>query len=189
MKISIKALLASFALTLLITYLFAVWSQNSRPQTAEERLRFLDQLETQGAPELQMTDLAGKTISFKDFQGKVVVLNFWASWCSPCLEEFPSMIKLFDNFGSEAIILAVSQDSNRADIDAFLKAFKGFNKPGIHIVYDEDKKIGSAFEVDRLPESFVFGPSGKLVKKIVGSINWYSEESKAYIRSLLDEKR
>lgn len=189
MKISLKALLASFLLTLFISYLFVKWSQNSRPVGAETRLKFLEQLETEGAPDLEMTDLSGNKVHFKDFKGKVVILNFWASWCSPCLEEFPSMIKLFDNFDKEAVILAVSQDNERADIDAFLKAFKGFDRPGIHIVYDTDKKIGGAFEVDRLPESFVFGPSGKLVKKIVGSINWYSEDSKAYIRSLITENK
>lgn len=188
MKISFKALLASLILTLFISYLFVKWSQNAWPAFAENRIQFLDKLEKEGAPDLSMTDLAGRNVNFGSLKGKVVILNFWASWCAPCLEEFPSMLKLFEKFDKDIVILAVSQDSDRSDIDAFLKAFKNFEKPGIFLIHDKDKSIGSAFEVDRLPESFVFGPSGKLVKKIVGSINWYSEDSSLYIKSLLEPK-
>jgi len=189
MKISIKALLASFILTLFISFLFLKWSDKARPAFAENRIQFLDKLEKEGAPDLAMTDLAGKTVNIKELKGKVVILNFWASWCAPCLEEFPSMVKLFDKFNKDIVILAVSQDSDRSDIDAFLKAFKNFDKPGIFLIHDKDKKIGSAFEVDRLPESFIFGPTGKMVKKIVGSISWYSEDSSLYIKSLLSNEK
>lgn len=187
MKISIKAFLASFALTLFIAYLFVTWSQNTRPSFAESRIQFMDHLEKEGAPDLVMTDIAGQTVQISQLKGKIVVLNFWASWCTPCLEEFPSMMRLFDEFNKSVVILAVSQDNERADIDAFLKAFKGFEKAGIHIIHDKSKELGNAFEVDRLPESFIFGTDGKMVKKIVGSINWYSEDSKIYLKSLLEK--
>ncbi len=186
MKISFKGLLASVALTLFISYLFVKWSQSSRPAMAENRIQFLDRLEKEGAPDLSMTDLTGRAVSFKNLHGKIVILNFWASWCTPCLEEFPSMIKLFNQFEKDVVILAVSQDGELSDIEAFLKAFKGFEKPGIYLVHDKSRDIGNAFEVDRLPESFVFGLDGRLVKKIVGSINWYSEDSALYIKSLLN---
>ena len=188
MKISIKALLASFALTLFISFLFVKWSQNSRPSFAESRLKFLDKLETEGAPSLEMSDIAGTKLNLAELKGKIVVVNFWASWCTPCLEEFPSMIKLFDEYPKDVVILAISQDNERSDIDAFLKAFKGFEKAGIHVIHDQSKELGIAFEVDRLPESFIFGNNGKLVKKIVGSINWYSEDSKLYLKGLIETK-
>lgn len=188
MKISLKAFLASLSISLIFTYAFVRWSQSTKPVQAMSRLEFVDQLETQGLPKLEMTDISGRKFSSEQLLGKVVVLNFWASWCSPCLEEFPSMLELFSKFEKEVIVLAISQDSGREDIDAFLKAFKGFEREGVHIVHDQDMKLGEIFKVDRLPESFIFGNNGKLVKKIVGSINWYSPESVEYIQSLVNAK-
>lgn len=182
---SFKGLIAATLVLILIVTGFYLWREDSRPKFAERRIAFLEQLETEGVPSRSWVDLSGKTIDPASFRGKVVLVNFWASWCAPCLEEFPSMLKLFESFPENIVIVAVSQDSGLDDISAFLKAFPGFAREGIYIVHDKDRKIGEEFSVDRLPESFLFGVDGKLAKKVVGSIVWYSEESKEYIRSLL----
>ena len=148
----------------------------------------MEQMENVGLPDIPKTSLTGEQISMKALNGKIVIVNFWASWCAPCLEEFPSMIKLVKEFKGDVVLLAVSQDSNRADIDAFLKSFPDGNDPAIHVVWDESREIGKAYQVDRLPESYLAGVDGKLVTKIVGTINWYSDESKQYVRDLLAKK-
>lgn len=181
----LKGLFAVLIVGSLIVWGFSVWRTNSFSTTAESRLALMDRMEQVGLPEIKGIDLNGQEITSKSFAGKVVIVNFWASWCAPCLEEFPSMIKLVKEFKGDVILVAVSQDSNRADIDAFLKSFPEGKDPAIHVVWDEKRDIGKAYEVDRLPESFLAGKDGKLVTKIVGTINWYSDESVAYIREIL----
>lgn len=183
-----KGLLAVLVVGGLIAWSFSVWKDKSFNSTAEGRLELMDHMETIGIPEISATDIAGKALNSKDFLGKIVIVNFWASWCEPCLEEFPSMIKLVKEFKGDVVLLAVSQDSNRTDIDAFLKSFPEGDDPAIRVVWDESREIGKAYQVDRLPESFLAGPSGKLVTKIVGTINWYSDESVAYIKEILAKK-
>lgn len=184
----LKGLLAVLIVGTLILWGFALWRENSFSTTAESRLALMDRMEQVGLPEIAGASLSGDPVSLQALTGKVVIVNFWASWCAPCLEEFPSMIKLVKEFKGDVVLLAVSQDSNREDIDAFLRSFPDGQDPSIHVVWDESRDIGKAYEVDRLPESFLAGVDGKLVTKIVGTINWYSDESVAYVRELLSKK-
>ena len=107
------------------------------------------------------------------FRGKVVIVSFWATWCEPCVEEFPSFIELLETYPKKIILLAISWDENRKDVNQFISAFDGF-RPQIKVYLDREKKISQAFAVDRLPEGFIFNSQGELVKKIVGVQNWSS---------------
>ena len=156
-------------------------SLTSSTQVAE--LKFLDQLETEGLKELNGHGLQGESFSLSRVKSPVLVLNFWASWCGPCVQEVPSLIELIEKDSSVEIV-AVSEDSSRADIDSFLKSFPGMKNPRIHLLWDEDRKLMELYRAEKLPESFVFGPQRKLAKKVVGSINWSSEDALQYLRSL-----
>lgn len=145
----------------------------------------LEVMEKEGAPNFVAKDLDGEEVELASFKGKVVILNFWASWCGPCIEEVPSLIKLVKEFKGDVQLIAVSGDSNRADIDVFMKSFPEMKGENIHIIYDEDRSLMKQFQVTRLPESLVLGLDQKLVKKVVGSIEWYNADSVAYIQSIL----
>jgi len=186
MRIYIQALLAVLFVGSLITWGFWVWRDRTFASEAESRLTLMDRMEKEGLPKFELKDLGGKIISSEMFPGKVVLVNFWASWCAPCLEEFPSMVQLVNEMGGEMVLLAVNTDADRAEIDSFLKSFPDVKgNSNVHVIWDDKKDVMKLFEVDRLPESYLAGTDGKLVTKIVGSINWFSDDSKEYVKDLL----
>ena len=180
-------------LTALFVILFlavsGVWVFNtfyiSKLKEGPSTVDTLEGLRIRGAPNLKLDDLSGANFELGSFSGKIVILNFWASWCAPCIEEVPSLIKLVKEFKGEIILVAISGDNSREDIEVFLKSFPELKSSNIKIVWDKDRAIMKQFEISRLPESMVFGKDQKLLKKIVGTIDWYNSDSVAYMRSLL----
>ncbi|MBO9666457.1 MAG: redoxin domain-containing protein [Bdellovibrio sp.] len=170
----------------------AVWAFNhffmSHVEQAPANISALESMEKNGVPNFSAKDLAGQSFELNQFQGKTVILNFWASWCGPCVEEVPSLIKLVKEFKGDVQLIAVSGDSNVEDINVFLKSFPELKGENIKIVYDEDRSLMKMFEVARLPESLVLGPDQKLVKKLVGSIDWYTKDSIEYMKSLQQKR-
>lgn len=143
----------------------------------------IDDMEKQGIPDFTLPRLDDSAFQSSSTRGKVVIVNFWASSCNPCVEEFPSLIKLIDKFAGEVLLVAVSADEEKKDIEAFLKAF-GLPKPNIEILWDKDRKIAEKFGVSKVPESFLVGKDGKLIRKIIGIENWFTEGSVAYFSEL-----
>ena len=165
--------------------LFAVWKEKTQPNVSAEQISLLDKMEKNGAPNFQAKTLSGKEISLYQFKGKVVIVNMWASWCGPCIEEVPSLISLVEAMKGDVQIIAISQDSSQDDIESFLKAFPKVNNENIHIVWDQTRELMKLYGTERLPESFVLNSNMKLVKKIVGTINWHTPESVEYLKTLL----
>lgn len=144
----------------------------------------LEVMEKEGVPNFSFKNLDDVSLDLNSLKGKVIILNFWASWCGPCIEEVPSLVKLVKEFKGEVQLIAISGDSNREDIDIFMKSFPELRGKNIHVVWDEDRSLMKRFQVIRLPESMVLGQDQKLVKKIVGTIDWYNEDSIGYMKSL-----
>lgn len=132
-------------------------------------------------PQSDLATLSHGKLNLQQFAGKVIIFNFWASWCAPCIEEVPSLITLV-KADPNIVIIAVSGDQNKDDIHAFLKSFPDFNKPPIYVVQENMKALMDHFKVDKLPESFIFNPKGEMVKKISGTINWHTPESIEYFK-------
>ncbi len=159
-------------------------------QDVPESYKILDDLENKGIyqdNEIQVEDLEGKTMALSSFKGKIVILSFWATWCEPCVEEFPSFIKLLDEFPNDIVLLAISHDETKQDVKEFVGAFKGFRKNMI-LTMDEGKKLSQAFGVDRLPEGFIFDQEGKLQKKIIGIQDWASPNALQFFKMLSRQK-
>jgi thiol-disulfide isomerase/thioredoxin len=140
-------------------------------------------------------DFDGKTllnqpIKLSQYKGKVVILNFWASWCGPCIEEMPSLIKLTKAFPQEVELVAISGDSTLADIESFIKSFPDLKTvPNIHVVFDEDKSLSQKYQIFRLPESFILDQEQKVVKKISGTIDWNTPDALEYMKQLVVKNR
>ncbi|HRO66773.1 MAG TPA: TlpA disulfide reductase family protein [Pseudobdellovibrionaceae bacterium] len=182
MNAHLKALGAVVLALLLMTLGWSVWT-SLRPQKASPAAtRGLEHL-----PQFKVEDLAGRVISSEDYAGKVLIVNFWASWCGPCVEEIPSFVRLKRALGDDIHILAISNDNTREDIDIFLKSFPDFKGPGIEIVQDtpKDFPITKMFGVYRLPESFVFTKSGRMIRKVVGTIDWASPDAQDFLKTLI----
>lgn len=171
--------------------LYFAWSkyedflyQGRRPP---EGLSKLISIEKTGIPDVEMTDIQGNKHALKSFSGSVVIINFWASWCEPCVKEFPSLIKLIEKFKGKIKIVAVSGDYERQDIDIFLKAFNVKN-PNFIVVWDKEQNIAKSFGTFKLPESFVFGPKGEFIRKIVGVDDWATKDAFMFFEDILKSK-
>lgn len=134
-------------------------------------------------PQEKIKLMDGGGLSPSEFKGKIIILNFWASWCSPCIEEVPSLIELTKK-NNHVIVLAVSGDKNKEEIMAFIKSFPEFNKEPFYQVWDDNEKWLKSFHIIKLPESFIFNSKGEMVKRISGTINWNTADSLSYFSSL-----
>jgi thiol-disulfide isomerase/thioredoxin len=136
------------------------------------------------APEISVVALAdGKALKLSDLKGKVVMLNFWATWCPPCREEIPSMMKLNTLMNGKPFqMLAVSIDEGgKPAIEAFFKSSR-FLLP---TYIDESGASAKAYGITGVPESFIIDKQGVLVKKIVGGAAWDSAEAVSFLEGLM----
>jgi thiol-disulfide isomerase/thioredoxin len=128
-----------------------------------------------------MTD--GSLLKLSDLKGKVVLLNFWATWCPPCREEIPSMMKLDKSMAGKPFqMVAVSVDEGgKPAVDSFFKE-SGFILPAY---LDMDGKASKAYGITGVPESFVINREGILIKKIIGGLAWDSPEVVSFLEGLM----
>lgn len=134
------------------------------------------------APDFTIRTDSGITVSRGDFGGKILVLNFWATWCPPCLEEMPSLDefqKLFQDDG--VVVLGVSVDEDEAAYRALVEK----EKFQFLTARDPSAKLSADFGTFRYPESYIIDGNGKVLQKIVGATVWTDQRMVGYIRSLL----
>ena len=127
-----------------------------------------------------VTDFTFQTInsensSLSDFKDKTVIIHFWASWCAPCVVEFPELVKLAKD-NSDITILAFSSDRNAQSIAQFMTRYKIDPPPNFKIIYDKNQEVSQKyFSVFQLPESFILRPNLILDRHIVGAYaDWES---------------
>ena len=119
----------------------------------------------QFAPDFQLPDQTGKEFKLSDFNGKYILLDFWASWCAPCRDENPNIVKQYEKFKSKNfMVLGVSLDDDRA---AWLKAIKDdqLNWPHLSELKRWDGKVTLQYKVEGIPASFILDPEGKIIAK------------------------
>jgi peroxiredoxin len=137
-------------------------------------------------PEFTLPNLDSKKISLKDFRGKLVILNFWATWCVPCREEMPAMEKLYQEFKEKNfVVLAVNVKDRKQDAVNFAKELK-LSYP---IVIDPDAQVGLLYGAWGLPTTYLIGPKGEGLARAWGPAEWYSPAARNLIKDLLDGKR
>ena len=135
------------------------------------------------APGFTLQNLTAADISLSDYRGRVVLLNFWATWCMPCRQEMPGMENLWKKYqGRGLVVLAVSTDEGSpARVQSFVKRLK----LGFPVALDPDSKASDLYQVSGLPVSFLIDQQGRIADKITGSEDWMSEKAIARIEDLL----
>jgi cytochrome c biogenesis protein CcmG/thiol:disulfide interchange protein DsbE len=138
-----------------------------------------------GKPEQDFSlTLAGKSERLSDLKGKLVVLNFWATWCPPCVEETPSLNHLQKYIDSRGgMVLGVSVDEDGAAYEKFLK-----DQSVIFPTYrDATKKSAADYGTTIYPETYVIDRHGKIARKFIGAQQWDSPEMLAYFDAILGQ--
>ena len=149
----------------------------SEPELARARM----------APPFAIDTLDGQHISMDDLAGKVVLIDFWATWCGPCREEMPSIQALYDEFSHEPdfVVLAVSEDSaGRGAVDSYVHG----NAFRFDVLLDPQNLVGDAYDVSGIPETFIIDRTGRIVAHHVGPYDWSKAEMRQALRELIDVK-
>jgi peroxiredoxin len=131
--------------------------------------------------------LDGKTAHLSDFRGKVVVLNFWGSWCQPCVEEAPGLNRLQQHIASHnAVVIGVAADEDDAAYKKFLLdhaiGYPTYRDPATK---ENRSAIAESYGTVMVPETYIIDRNGKIARKIIGYQDWDSPEMLAYFDALL----
>lgn len=141
-----------------------------------------DELIGKPAPDFTLRDLEGEKFTLRSLRGKVVLVNFWATWCPPCRIEMPSMNSLYEKLKDKGLmILGVSSDQSEDRIRKFLEK----TEIKFPILLDPDNAIAPMYKVIALPTSYIIDRDGVLVKKIFGGQDWTSDETLEMFKSYI----
>ncbi|WP_170232881.1 TlpA disulfide reductase family protein [Desulfuromonas acetexigens] len=134
------------------------------------------------APDIQLVDLNGKTVTLEQFRGKVVMLNFWATWCPPCRAEMPAMQRLNDKMaGLDFVMLALNvEPDGEHTVPNFLQG-KSYTFP---ILLDPGAKAQNRYGVFRFPETLIIGKDGIILNHILGAREWDDSSTVDYLSFL-----
>ena len=133
-------------------------------------------------PALALRDVGGQLHRLEDYRGKVVLVNFWATWCEPCREEMPSMNRLRASLtGRPFEVLAV----NLAESEARILRFKEQVPLDFAVLMDRDSAVAKAWRARVLPISFLVGPDGRIRYSVVGEIDWTQETVRRTVLALM----
>jgi peroxiredoxin len=157
-----RFLVALIAGLILVAMFMVVWLQSSKYEPLAVG---------KPAPDFQLPDLNDKDIRLSDYRGKVVFLNFWATWCKPCREEMPSMEVLYKNFEKDGlVILAVSIDrvTTKKEIPPFVKSLN-LTFP---VLVDSWGQTDKRYKLMGVPETYIIDREGTLREKVIGPRDW-----------------
>ena len=137
------------------------------------------------APDFTLPGPDGRKRSLTDYRGKVVFLNFWASWCESCRDEMPSMERLYREFKGKGLeIVAVNVKDKRPDALAFVKELK------LHylVLMDPEGEVGLLYGAFGLPVTYLIDRKGVVLARLWGPADWYSPAARKLITALVDQK-
>ncbi len=133
------------------------------------------------APDFTLTDVDGHTHHLADYRGKVVIINFWATWCPPCRAEMPSMQRAWEKISKEGILmLAINVGQDEEAIFQFTADYP----VEFPLLLDQDSQVTGKWPVKGLPTTFILDPLGRIAYRAVGGRNWDDDNLLAPIRAL-----
>jgi len=138
------------------------------------------------APDFSLSDLQGTSHTLSNYQGKVVVLNFWATWCPPCRAEMPSMQRAWEIMRNENMIMIAI---NVGEAESAVRNFSNRLKLDFPVLLDDSASIMHRWPSRGLPTTFVINPEGKIYYRAIGEREWDSPEILQMLRALKNTKQ
>lgn len=133
------------------------------PQYSAAMAKLQSDDETRQQADFTLTDLSGKSWALKDLKGKVVLLNFWATWCPPCRKEMPDLEALYQRFAPQGLVILGIDDEDAPTVQPFI-AQHGITYP---VLLDPGRKVNTLFQIDGIPKTFVYDRDGKLLTESI----------------------
>jgi cytochrome c biogenesis protein CcmG, thiol:disulfide interchange protein DsbE len=131
------------------------------------------------APDFTVQD-ADRKVTLHDLRGKIVVLNFWATWCPPCVEEMPSLVKMQSELKNRVVVLAVSVDDDERSYRTFIKR----NNVDLLTVRDPQQKSNELYGTFKFPETYIIDRNGVVQRKFIGPVDWTRADVIKYLNTL-----
>ncbi|MEW7972320.1 MAG: TlpA disulfide reductase family protein [Candidatus Thiodiazotropha endolucinida] len=136
------------------------------------------------APSLFLQDLKGNQVKISDLKGKTVLINFWTTWCPPCIEEMPSLIRLKEAMNqSEFVILAINVEESKRRVSKMAARLK-LTFP---VLLDPNRVAANAWKVKVFPSSFLVDGQGRLRYKAIGPVEWDSDEATSIVHQVMQQ--
>ncbi|HTN43250.1 MAG TPA: TlpA disulfide reductase family protein [Nitrospiria bacterium] len=182
MRLSVSAVVVSAAFALFLSGCQKASAPSVATAIANEEAPKIGYL----APNFRLTNLQGQEVSMASLEGKVVFINFWATWCGPCRAEMPSMEALYHEFKGQGLeILAVSSDMDGAPaVQPFIRKL-GLSYP---VLLDPDFRVDDKYLIQSVPTTVLVDKNGVITHRFVGARNWSNPESRDLIAKLLKTK-
>ncbi|HSB30431.1 MAG TPA: TlpA disulfide reductase family protein [Candidatus Sulfobium mesophilum] len=142
----------------------------------------IEKLDKNRAPEFSLKDLSGRPVTLSSLKGKVVLLNFWATWCPPCISEMPVFNKLYKEMRGRGLeIVAISADRS----ESYVRDFVSKHSLDLRVLFDADRSVTKQYKVFSMPTTFLIDKNGVIVEKFFGEYDWTDQEIKKKIEKLL----
>ena len=183
----IKFLVLGAAAVAFAALQFAPWDIAEKKGVAEAVVALDGQWVDRPAPNFQLPNVdTGQQMTLADFRGKVVFLNFWASFCAPCRREMPSMERLVRQYQNQGLeMVAVSLDPKQKDIHTFMNEFLPGQRSAMTVLWDAAGKSSQAYGTEFIPETYIIDRQGRIVARFVNEYDWTRPEAKQLIEALL----
>lgn len=170
---------------LIIFSLFFLLSNIAHASSPLTDLLIVPEAERHAAPDFEIENLVGGNTTMADYKDKIVLLNFWATWCMPCRAEMPGMETLWKKYKEQGfVVVAVSVDEgSRGRIETFSRLLD----LSFPILLDPESNVSDLYKVSNMPTSFLIDRDGKIISRIVGSDDWNSTEAIQLVEKLLSQ--
>ena len=149
-------------------YIFSV-NMNGNKSTDISKDNVFGKLDGDKAPDFSLKSVEGKTIKLSDYKGKVVIIDFWATWCGPCRRGIPDLVSIQKEFKDDLVIIGISLDAEKTkkDVPGFVKSYS-INYP---IVYGDEKVVMAYGGIQSIPTAFVVDKKGNVVDRHIGLVS------------------
>ncbi len=180
-----KPLLISLSVLFIFLLLVLDFPAEGREEDLYTKIRISQIKGGKRAPDFSLPDLQGRKVGLKQFRGKIVLLNFWATWCGPCKEEMPFLEILHKQFKEKDFaVLTVSVDYEGArPVQEFIRK-QGYTFP---VLLDPKSEVLDLFEVKGIPTTFLIDKNGKMIGRAIGPRDWKCQEAISLISVLLEK--